>query len=416
MKIQLFFLIVLCWNCELFAQSRMILNDDVYVVIENAALIVLDNPNSNALNTTGSGGNIISENEFDAIKWNVGSSTGVYVIPWTTTPFIQGGNDVKIPQVIEVTVGGVGSGNMVFSTYETATDLNTVYPVLVTSMNSANSGGMDGSLFAVDRFWHTNANSYLTRPSVVMTINYDPAANEIGGMNTIVESNLLAQRWSSTTNDWEAILFGVNDATNSRVTNINVPAADFFENWTLVDQVNILPVELGEFKVECDGVNSLLSWFTIAEVNNAYFEIEKSYDAINYFSIGTIDGAGSTNEIQDYSYVDRDLNISYYRLTQVDFNGIRKVYNAITSNCGNELDEVSAFFYGDQLLINSEEGTIANLLLYDNRGRLIWNIKDVLLHDGFNTIQIESHLGAGMYFLQLMTKKTTQALRLMKLN
>ena len=62
MKIQLFFLIVLCWNCELFAQSRMILNDDVYVVIENAALIVLDNPNSNSLNTIVSVGNIISEN------------------------------------------------------------------------------------------------------------------------------------------------------------------------------------------------------------------------------------------------------------------------------------------------------------------------------------------------------------------
>ena len=65
------------------SQARLILNNSPYLVIDNAAFVVLDNPNANALTTLGTGGNILSENELDVIKWNIGATTGAYTVPWT---------------------------------------------------------------------------------------------------------------------------------------------------------------------------------------------------------------------------------------------------------------------------------------------------------------------------------------------
>ncbi len=42
------------------SQSRLVLNNNVYAVITNSANLVVDNSNSNAIVTTGTGGNILS--------------------------------------------------------------------------------------------------------------------------------------------------------------------------------------------------------------------------------------------------------------------------------------------------------------------------------------------------------------------
>lgn len=401
MKCFLIFIVsVPCAFCAV-SQGRIVLNNDVYIVIDNTASIVLDNPNADALSTTGSGGNIVSESEFDVIQWNIGTATGLYTIPWATTPAIQGGNDVKIPQTIDIVVGGVGDGNITLSTYETATDSNTVYPILVTSMNSANSGGADGSLLAADRFWHTDAKGYSTRPDVIMSLNYDPSANEIGGTNTIIESNLIAQRWNSISNDWEALTFGVNDAANDRVVSINATGSDFFENWVLVDQSSVLPIELGEFELECNDRNVALHWTTLSEVNNSFFEIQKSRDAVNYFSIGTVEGVGNTNETQTYSFVDADVRRNYYRIVQVDVDGSRKAYDAVVSDCDQSEGLNSVYFNGNNLVVNVSRGVNADMSLYDAQGKLIWEAADYSLHSGVNSLSMEKELESGIYFFSI---------------
>jgi len=93
-------------------------------------------------------------------------------------------------------------------------------------------------------------------------------------------------------------------------------------NDSIQDLSDALPVELIDFTYTVtDNVN--LYWSTASEINNDYFEIEKSTDGINFEHIGGVNGNGNSNSIIDYNYIDKNpLNgISYYRLKQVDFDG-----------------------------------------------------------------------------------------------
>lgn len=92
-----------------------------------------------------------------------------------------------------------------------------------------------------------------------------------------------------------------------------------------------LPVELEYFKASDYEDKVLLSWRTLAEVNNDYFIIEKSTDGDNWEEIIVMSGMGHSSSPTDYSAIDMDgcSDICYYRLTQVDFDGTSEVYKAI---------------------------------------------------------------------------------------
>ena len=61
------------------AQARLVLNG-AKINISNGANIVIANSASNAI--TRVDGHIISEGELNAIRWEIGTATGTYVLPW----------------------------------------------------------------------------------------------------------------------------------------------------------------------------------------------------------------------------------------------------------------------------------------------------------------------------------------------
>jgi hypothetical protein len=74
-----------------------------------------------------------------------------------------------------------------------------------------------------------------------------------------------------------------------------------------------------------NGVN--LSWSSKAAITNDHFEVERSFDQVNFSTAAFVLGAQSENNgIEQYSFKDKDKRISgysvmYYRLKQVDVNG-----------------------------------------------------------------------------------------------
>lgn len=66
---------------------------------------------------------------------------------------------------------------------------------------------------------------------------------------------------------------------------------------------------------------SELKWTTEHEINNDYFEVERSDDGVSFFKIGKVDGGGTSAIKLDYNFVDNKpaSGINYYRLKQVDF-------------------------------------------------------------------------------------------------
>jgi len=84
----------------------------------------------------------------------------------------------------------------------------------------------------------------------------------------------------------------------------------------------IVPVELTSFTASADYGVVNLSWSTATETNNQGFHVERSNGG-EFESITFVEGHGTTTQTQNYSFIDRDVNVgSYsYRLKQVDFGG-----------------------------------------------------------------------------------------------
>ncbi len=93
----------------------------------------------------------------------------------------------------------------------------------------------------------------------------------------------------------------------------------------------LLPVDLISFTAKEIGNVVQLSWSTASEVNNDYFNIEKSNDALNFSTIASIAGNGSKASISEYSYLDESVmsDVNYYRITQVDFDGQATQHNIV---------------------------------------------------------------------------------------
>ena len=130
--------------------------------------------------------------------------------------------------------------------------------------------------------------------------------------------------------------------TIGSTTTFNVLATKTSPITCTIEQLNtatvtvnpVLPVELINFTAEEDENSHAihLTWATASELNNDYFVIERSSDAVSFDAIGQVQGAGDSQERLDYNFTDTKptTNLSYYRLKQVDFDGSHH-YSSIIS-------------------------------------------------------------------------------------
>lgn len=324
-------LFTLAFSRLTYPQARIIINNDVHVAMNGGTAttpiyLVVDNPIGNAISSAGSGGNLISENEYNIVRWNIGSNTDNYTLPYTTV------NDVKIPFSIQVTTAGVGGTHIDFSTFSTSI-MNNPRPSTVTHMLDALTATVDNSMWVIDRFWMVNAMNYTTRPETQFVFNYDPL--ETNG-NSLVPGNMVAQRFDSSQEEWSGSVslsggtYGNDNLAQTRVESVSVINTQLHEAWTLVDRMNPLPVELTYFSAECMTDYVELNWKTASEMNASHFNVEQSVDGITWEVVTSIQAQGTASSTSDYSYRDYNPNklITYYRLVQFDFDGHHKTYDA----------------------------------------------------------------------------------------
>ena len=89
------------------------------------------------------------------------------------------------------------------------------------------------------------------------------------------------------------------------------------------DDGSPLPVELASFDVQADGSDALLTWRTLSETNNVRFDVQVASGASAFRTVGSVQGAGTTTEAQDYRFRVADLTpgTHRFRLQQVDVDG-----------------------------------------------------------------------------------------------
>jgi hypothetical protein len=400
------------------AQARIVVNNNAYVVLSGGSsatpvYVVLDNPNANALTTAGAGGNWISENEYNRLRWRIGTSTGDYRVPFTTSIvhplYHPAGSNHKIPYRLNVTSAGTGAGFVDFSTYPTTNHLNTTYPSLVTNMLDAETGTLDASAWAIDRFWVVSAQGYTLRPSGTMDFGYNPA-EKMGSNDVELQTGIMvAQRYNNPTSRW--IVSGGVDNAASSVTGVTVPASEFMKDWTLVVDINPLPVQLIYFNAQCDENAVLLQWATATEQNSNYFVVEKSTNGWEWNAIQQIAAAGISSTTQTYTV--RDYNpsnsMAYYRLRQMDFDGQEELFTMQSvPACGDLQPSISLLQQGNgqyQLNIYTDEAQQVEFNLLDMSGKQATANRTIDLVQGGNVFLFDdSQLAQAMYILQLRGK------------
>lgn len=370
--------------------------------------VVLDNGNTNALATSGTGGNIITKHEKNQIKWNIGTNTGTYTLPFTTATTATNASESKIPASVNITGAGTGSGNIKFSSYtdNDGTDNSTTSDYKPSDVTSfLNSSSADNSANVVNRFWILDANGYTDKPDVTLSFTYDDDEVTATG-NTVVESDIFPQRWNSSASDWSDVtLSGTLNTTNNTLTSVTVAKANFFRSWVLVSSVTPLPVELISFELKCINNQTILQWATAAEINNSHFEIQHSTDGNSWSTIDSVQGAGNSTELINYEQpikVNSNQEIDYYRLKQVDFDGKSTHSDIKPCSCDGGMEIASLYPNPSDgevnILINSTEGGTLSLKIYDTLGKLIVN--DVLtIQQGANVINNVIQGEGGKYFV-----------------
>ncbi|MCF0058375.1 C25 family cysteine peptidase [Dyadobacter sp. CY356] len=89
----------------------------------------------------------------------------------------------------------------------------------------------------------------------------------------------------------------------------------------VLNSFNPLPVGFINISAKLSGTNQVtIDWQTAWEINNSHFIIERSYNAKNFVSIGSVEGKGDVSTQSDYSFVDNQPleGLNYYRIRQVD--------------------------------------------------------------------------------------------------
>lgn len=98
---------------------------------------------------------------------------------------------------------------------------------------------------------------------------------------------------------------------------------------------NVLPIELIAFTGNLEVKVVFINWKTITEVNNGYYDIEKSSDGVAFTKVTSVPSKapnGNYRGLLSYSAVDNDLKhpLYYYRLKQVDLDGTVRYTNTIS--------------------------------------------------------------------------------------
>ncbi len=173
---------------------------------------------------------------------------------------------------------------------------------------------------------------------------------------------------------------------------------------------SVVPVEFGNFEGRLNNKSVSLSWSTVSEVNNNIFEIERSYDGIDFMYIDQKKGAGNSSEELIYSYLDSGFDareqVLYYRLKQIDFDGNFTYGKIITVRNEGDATVISDFYYDNVALtleIDATDDTTSEISLVDMQGKIYYNASHFFSEGKNNLNIIKSNLSGGLYVVSIIT-------------
>jgi uncharacterized repeat protein (TIGR01451 family) len=192
----------------------------------------------------------------------------------------------------------------------------------------------------------------------------------------------------------------------------------------LIAPTKSLPISLLSFSATKSGDDALLRWSTSSELNNDYMEVQRSVDGVNFTTLSSIKGNGTTTIVHSYEYSDPINNLSgiiYYRLRDVDVNG-RGSYSQVialrldgTSTSASFSVFPNPFASDIKLNVNSTKEMKGNVVVNNIAGQQVFT-QSVQIQNGQNIIVLNNlgGLRPGIYIINFITEEGRIAQKIVK--
>jgi hypothetical protein len=151
--------------------------------------------------------------------------------------------------------------------------------------------------------------------------NYAETSTAWSHLDQITSYGGAADTWGTTWN-FDEINANTFSSLNSFIMPVETGFVDFHR--ITLFYYSVLPVTFLSFDAtKSDDDDADLLWNVESESNISNYVIERSYDGMNYESIGSIDVQHTSDTVKTYKYLDRGglKKATYYRISSIDFDG-----------------------------------------------------------------------------------------------
>lgn len=186
---------------------------------------------------------------------------------------------------------------------------------------------------------------------------------------------------------------------------------------------SVLPVELSEFDASYLPEEHVvdLMWITQSEKNCAKFEVQRSTDGVNYETIYTVDGAGTTINQTHYYVADPNpsIGINYYRLNQIDTDGASRRSEVRSVNILDDVYDLLSFYPNPtsgqtEVIFNSYKKETVQLQVLGFDGKVVVKT-ELQAEKGGNRFDLDlSSVDGSIYMVTITTSDKVYSGKLIK--
>ncbi|MCC6290102.1 MAG: T9SS type A sorting domain-containing protein [Chitinophagaceae bacterium] len=236
----------------------------------------------------------------------------------------------------------------------------------------------------------------------------------------LLPSNLRLVGWNPDTDTWINLsgTSGASGLSKGSTLAGTIPAGTVITALAIASTNAVLLVTFGDFTAKPVKCTALLQWQTYTEQNNSHFNVERSQDGINFNTIAQVSGAGNSTTTKSYEYTDGAplSGKSYYRITQIDFDGKHSStpIRSIEMNCEGASLSVYPNPAANQITVRAGKA-IMQVNVLSTGGQTVMRYRPSLSQSGGSFNMNFQSLQSGIYLLQIVNKDgTTDIIKLMK--
>ncbi|MCH2022804.1 MAG: T9SS type A sorting domain-containing protein [Saprospiraceae bacterium] len=182
-----------------------------------------------------------------------------------------------------------------------------------------------------------------------------------------------------------------------------------------MDCIVFLPINNLDFDAKKHGQSVLLEWSSNTDMNNDYFTIERSTEAMDWVKVDTVHAKRNNSPNNSYSFIDQSpfRSGTYYRIKQTDIDGLSTVTAIKYVSAISKKYNFSVFpnpSQGKFDLSLSEDHNFEHFKIIDRLGKMV--LQGSLDHTSRHEIDL-TLLNKGVYILTISGQETVISQRIL---